>query len=188
MVHALYRSWNGTGDDAWIVLRSAACLMRRSSRPADRSTHRPVIEPSEETPMKMNRCWCVTEHGRPLSLFEQPMPQPAGNEVLVRITAAGVCHSDVHLWDGYYDLGNGNKLSLADRGMQVADHDRATRIAGEIVAVGAAGRCQPRRAIGAGLSVAGLRHLPDLPPRRGEPVHQGPLAGRVPAGRLSSSS
>ena len=88
--------------------------------------------------MKINRCWCVTEHGRPLSLFEQPCPQPAGREVLVRITAAGVCHSDVHLWDGYYDLGGGNKLRLQDRGIAlplVMGHE----IAGEIVAVGPEG-------------------------------------------------
>ena len=31
-------------------------------------------------------------------------PQPRGTEVLVRISRCGVCHSDVHLQDGYFAL------------------------------------------------------------------------------------
>lgn len=88
--------------------------------------------------MRMNRCWCVTEHGKPLKLFEQPAPEPAGREVLVRITGAGVCHSDVHLWDGYYDLGGGNQLKLGDRGITLP-MTMGHEIAGEIVAVGPQG-------------------------------------------------
>ena len=33
------------------------------------------------------------------------------------MTRCGVCHSDLHLQEGYYDLGGGKKLSLADRGV-----------------------------------------------------------------------
>ena len=34
--------------------------------------------------------------------------------------AAGVCHSDLHIWEGGYDLGHGRKpLSLKDRGVSL---------------------------------------------------------------------
>ena len=59
--------------------------------------------------------------------------------------AAGVCHSDLHLSDGYFDLGGGKKLSLADRGMKLPvtlGHENV----GEVVAVGPdAQRRQDRR-------------------------------------------
>ena len=42
----------------------------------------------------------VVEFGKPMQKVEEPTPKPTGSEVLVRITAAGVCHSDVHLWEG----------------------------------------------------------------------------------------
>ena len=38
-------------------------------------------------------------------------PKPQGAEVLVRVTRAGVCHSDVHIWDGYFDLGGGKRFT-----------------------------------------------------------------------------
>ena len=53
----------------------------------------------------------VVEFGQPLQKVEAPNPSPKGSEVLVRVTAAGVCHSDVHLWEGYFDMGGGNKVS-----------------------------------------------------------------------------
>ena len=36
---------------------------------------------------------------------------------LVRTVATGVCHSDLHFWEGVYDLGGGKQLKLTDRGM-----------------------------------------------------------------------
>jgi len=55
----------------------------------------------------------VTEFGTPLQLSEVPTPKPSGTEVLLRVKAAGVCHSDLHIWEGGYDLGHGRKpLSL----------------------------------------------------------------------------
>jgi D-arabinose 1-dehydrogenase-like Zn-dependent alcohol dehydrogenase len=52
----------------------------------------------------------VIEFGQPLQKVEAPNPVPQGTEVLVRITASGVCHSDVHLWEGFFDMGGGKKL------------------------------------------------------------------------------
>jgi D-arabinose 1-dehydrogenase-like Zn-dependent alcohol dehydrogenase len=43
-------------------------------------------------------------------------PKPQGKEVLVRIERCGLCHSDLHIQDGYADLGGGKKLDTT-RGM-----------------------------------------------------------------------
>ena len=51
------------------------------------------------------RMFQVCVCGEPLRLNEQPTPQPAGTEVLLKVLAAGVCHSDLHLADGWFDLG-----------------------------------------------------------------------------------
>jgi D-arabinose 1-dehydrogenase-like Zn-dependent alcohol dehydrogenase len=58
----------------------------------------------------------IIEHGRPLQKVTLETPKPQGTEVLVRITRAGVCHSDVHIWDGYFDLGGGKRFYVKERG------------------------------------------------------------------------
>ena len=63
------------------------------------------------------RCYCLTAHHQPLERRDEDVPEPKGGEVLVRMLAAGVCHSDIHIWDGEYDLGSGRKLVLRDRGV-----------------------------------------------------------------------
>jgi alcohol dehydrogenase, propanol-preferring len=63
------------------------------------------------------RAWAVVENGAPLRELEFPTPDPQGTQVLVEVTHCGVCHSDLHIWEGYYDLGGGKRLSLADRGV-----------------------------------------------------------------------
>jgi propanol-preferring alcohol dehydrogenase len=42
----------------------------------------------------------MVEVGRPLEMQDIPVPVPGAGEVLVRIRAAGVCHSDVHYRGG----------------------------------------------------------------------------------------
>lgn len=79
----------------------------------------------------------LCECGAPLRLMERPTPKPSGTEVLLKVIAAGVCHSDLHISDGYYDLGGGNRLKLADRGVKLPltmGHENV----GEVVAVGSA--------------------------------------------------
>ena len=81
------------------------------------------------------RMFQVCVCGQPLQLNEQPTPQPKGSEVLLKVLAAGVCHSDIHLAEGWFDLGGGKKLSLADRGMKLPvtlGHENV----GNVVAVG----------------------------------------------------
>lgn len=65
------------------------------------------------------RAMQIIEFGKPLELREYPTPEPTGKEVLVRVTACGVCHSDLHLWSGEFDLGEGEVLRLKDRGMKL---------------------------------------------------------------------
>lgn len=77
----------------------------------------------------------VCECGAPLQRIERETPQPKGAEVVLRVIAAGVCHSDLHIWDGYYDIGGGQKLRLQDRGVKLPltmGHENV----GEVVAVG----------------------------------------------------
>ena len=63
------------------------------------------------------QAWAVIENGEDLQSIEQPTPVPTGTEVLIEVTHCGVCHSDLHIWDGYYDLGDGKRMSLKDRGV-----------------------------------------------------------------------
>ena len=63
------------------------------------------------------RAWAVVENGADLEEMEMPTPEPQGTEILLEVTHCGVCHSDLHIWDGYYDLGGGKTMSLRDRGV-----------------------------------------------------------------------
>ena len=58
------------------------------------------------------RCCPIVEFGKPLVEMELPTPEPAGDAVLLRVTGCGVCHSDLHIHDGYFDLGDGRKADL----------------------------------------------------------------------------
>ena len=81
------------------------------------------------------RMFQVCVCGQPLQLNEKPTPEPAGTEVLLKVQAAGVCHSDIHIWDGYYELGGGKRLQLLERGIKLPltmGHENV----GEVVAVG----------------------------------------------------
>ena len=42
-------------------------------------------------------------------------PNPQGKEVLVRIERCGLCHSDLHIQDGYADLGGGRRRGQRNR-------------------------------------------------------------------------
>ncbi|MCZ7659708.1 MAG: alcohol dehydrogenase [Xanthobacteraceae bacterium] len=81
------------------------------------------------------RSFDVCKCGAPLELIERETPTPKGSEVLLRVMAAGVCHSDIHIWDGYYELGGGKKLILSERGIKLPltmGHENV----GRVVAVG----------------------------------------------------
>ena len=60
----------------------------------------------------------IVEPNKPLQVAELEIPTASGNEVIVKVKAAGVCHSDLHLWEGGYDLGDGTFLKVTDRGVK----------------------------------------------------------------------
>jgi D-arabinose 1-dehydrogenase-like Zn-dependent alcohol dehydrogenase len=59
----------------------------------------------------------VIEWGKPLQPREHETPVPQGTEVLLKLKYCGVCHSDVHIRDGYFELGGGKRFHMTDRGM-----------------------------------------------------------------------
>lgn len=46
------------------------------------------------------RAMLLEQPGQPLQLRELPLPQPGPGELLVRVTACGVCRTDLHVVDG----------------------------------------------------------------------------------------
>lgn len=76
----------------------------------------------------------LSSFGRPLQRFAFGTPDPGPNEILVRVLASGVCHSDLHLRDGYFDLGDGQTIDLSKG--RTLPLTLGHEIAGEVVAVG----------------------------------------------------
>jgi len=60
----------------------------------------------------------ITGPNEPLVVSESETPTPNGNQVLVKVKSVGVCHSDLHLWEGGYDLGDGQFMKVTDRGVK----------------------------------------------------------------------
>ena len=78
----------------------------------------------------------LTQYGQPLERAETVRPDPVGTEGLVQVEACGVCHGDLHLRDGFFNLGEGKRLDLS-KGRELPltlGHE----IAGTVVALGPA--------------------------------------------------
>jgi D-arabinose 1-dehydrogenase-like Zn-dependent alcohol dehydrogenase len=76
----------------------------------------------------------LEQFGKPFIEEITVAPTPREGEVLLRVGSCGVCHSDVHLADGYFDLGNGNRIAL---GASVAPpRTLGHEIAGTVTAIG----------------------------------------------------
>jgi alcohol dehydrogenase, propanol-preferring len=50
--------------------------------------------------MNMMRAMVLDRPGQPLVMRERPVPQPAAGEILVELSACGVCRTDLHVVDG----------------------------------------------------------------------------------------
>lgn len=74
------------------------------------------------------------EYGQPLTRNEITTLAATGDEVLVKITHRGVCHSDVHIHDGYFGMGGDAKLDV--RGNRPLPFTLGHEIVGEVEAVG----------------------------------------------------
>ena len=54
----------------------------------------------------------LVAYGQPLCETVAEVPTPQGDEILVRVECCGVCHSDLHIQDGYFDLGGDKRLDI----------------------------------------------------------------------------
>jgi D-arabinose 1-dehydrogenase-like Zn-dependent alcohol dehydrogenase len=81
------------------------------------------------------KSYVLTAFGSPLQTVEAPVPVPQGTEVLLKTLASGVCHSDLHIWDGYFDLGGGKRQLVANSGI-VPPITMGHEIAGEVAGIG----------------------------------------------------
>ncbi len=85
--------------------------------------------------MPLMRRQSLVKFDAPLCETVIEAPKPVGREVLVRIERCGLCHSDLHIQDGYADLGGGRKLDTT-RGMTLP-FTLGHEIAGIVEEVGA---------------------------------------------------
>lgn len=60
----------------------------------------------------------IVEPNKPLELKEIETPKPKGSQVLVKVQSSGVCHSDIHLWEGGYQGPGGEFLKTTERGVR----------------------------------------------------------------------
>jgi alcohol dehydrogenase, propanol-preferring len=65
------------------------------------------------------RAAVLRRFGEPLTLEEVPVPTPSRGEVLVRIHASGVCHTDLHTADGEWPVKPATPLILGHEGAGV---------------------------------------------------------------------
>src|SRR3981189_2173009 len=84
--------------------------------------------------MALMRRQSLVKFDAPLCETIVETPKPLAKEVLVRIERCGLCHSDLHIQDGYADLGGGKKLDTT-RGMTLP-FTLGHEIAGIVEAVG----------------------------------------------------
>lgn len=79
--------------------------------------------------------WALTQWGQPLEKIQQPVPIPQGTQVVIEVTHVGVCHSDLHTAEGFYDMGGSKRFYVKDRGINLPvalGHE----ISGKVAAVG----------------------------------------------------
>ena len=75
----------------------------------------------------------IAQYGQPLELQCEETPTPRGGEVLLRVTGCGVCHSDLHTWEGFFDLGGGRTTQAGGKSLPLTP---GHEIVGEVVAAG----------------------------------------------------
>lgn len=73
--------------------------------------------------------------GDPLVRAPSSPVVPHGTELVLRVLATGLCHTDLHLSDGYFNLGGGKRISLTERGIALP-HTLGHENVGEVTALG----------------------------------------------------
>jgi D-arabinose 1-dehydrogenase-like Zn-dependent alcohol dehydrogenase len=81
--------------------------------------------------------WAFPRWGSALELRSDELPPPEPHEVTVRVTHCGVCHSDLHIQAGGFDMGGGRLSSLERAGTHLPV-TMGHEICGEVVEIGTA--------------------------------------------------
>ena len=68
-----------------------------------------------DTYMKAAR---IVKPNESLEVQQLETPKPKGSQVLIRVESSGVCHSDIHLWEGGYEGPGGQLLKTTERGVK----------------------------------------------------------------------
>ena len=76
----------------------------------------------------------ILAYGEPLQETNTETPVPKGREVVIKVHHCGVCHSDIHMHDGYFNLGRNKQLDV--RALRQLPFTLGHEIEGEIVAIG----------------------------------------------------
>jgi D-arabinose 1-dehydrogenase-like Zn-dependent alcohol dehydrogenase len=76
----------------------------------------------------------ITAYGQPLEEMASVVPEMRGTEVLLAVRGCGVCHSDLHLHDGHFDIGRGRTLDV--RSLRQLPFTLGHEIEGEVIALG----------------------------------------------------
>ena len=63
--------------------------------------------------------WAFSAWGGALAERSDPLAPAAGHEVTVRVTHCGICHSDLHIQAGGFDMGGGKTTSFERAGARV---------------------------------------------------------------------
>ena len=79
--------------------------------------------------------WAFPKWGAALEAMSEDLAAPTGHEVTVRITHCGMCHSDLHIQAGGFDMGGGKMSSLERAGTQLPV-TMGHEIGGEVVEIG----------------------------------------------------
>lgn len=81
----------------------------------ERSSVQSWKEGGSESNMRAAR---IVKPKEKLEMRELRTPNPKGSQVLIRVRSSGVCHSDIHLWEGGYEGAEGQFLKATDRGVR----------------------------------------------------------------------
>jgi alcohol dehydrogenase, propanol-preferring len=79
--------------------------------------------------------WAFSAWGQDLQARDDDLPAPTGHEVTVRVTHSGMCHSDLHIQAGGFDMGGGVLSSLEKAGVRLPV-TMGHEIGGEVVEIG----------------------------------------------------
>jgi len=79
--------------------------------------------------------WAFPQWGAALQEMTDELAAPTGHEVTVRVTHCGMCHSDLHVQAGGFDMGGGKMSSLERAGTKLPV-TMGHEIGGEVVELG----------------------------------------------------